>query len=64
MTLLQQALVHLAIVVVVVVAVVVLTVTNNLSTVALGVILGVAGFGSIGVAGTTPVPTTGAKVTP
>ena len=51
---LQQALVHLALVVVAVTAVVVLAVTGNLSTLTGGLVLAITGFGSVAVAGTTP----------
>lgn len=57
-TTLQQALVHLALIVVAVVAVVVLATTGNLSTEALTILLAVTGFGSVGVAGVTPTATT------
>ena len=56
MTALQQALVHLAVVVVVVAAVLVLALSNNLTTEALTIVLAVAGISSTGVAAVTPTP--------
>ena len=61
MTALQQALIHLVLVIVAVISIVVLQVTGNLTTVAAGFVLAVTGFGSVGVAGVTispPVTTT------
>jgi len=62
MTALQQALVHLALVVVAVTAVVVLACTGNLSTLTAGIVLAVTGFGSVGVAGVSPSTAPAAKV--
>ena len=56
MTALQQALIHLVLVIVAVVSIVVLQVTGNLTTVAAGFVLAVTGFGSVGVAGVTITP--------
>lgn len=58
MTALQQALVHLAVVVVVVAAVLVLALTGNLTTEALTIVLAVAGISSTGVAAVSPTVTT------
>jgi len=54
MTAFQQALVHLALVVLAVAAVVVLTVTGNFTATAAYIVLAVTGFGSVGVAGSSP----------
>lgn len=64
MTTLQQALVHLALVVLAVVAVVVLALTGHLATEALTLVLALTGFGSVGVAAAPAQATPPAKATP
>jgi Trk-type K+ transport system membrane component len=58
-TTLQQALIHLGLVLVAVAAVVVLAATGNGDSTVYGLILAITGFGNIGVAGVgaTPTPT-------
>jgi hypothetical protein len=58
MTNFQQALLHLATVVVVLVAVSVLAITGHLSEEVLTVVLAVAGFTTVGIAGTTSTTST------
>lgn len=57
MTTLQQALIHLGLVLVAVVAIVVLAATGNGSETVYGLILALTGFGSVGVAGVGATPT-------
>ena len=57
MTTFQQALLHLITAAVAVAAIVALAIAGDLTTTAAYIVLGVTGFGSVGIAGVTPAPT-------